>query len=61
MCVGVTLQCGYGGVVSVCRLMQCFPHFHFGEAFTFLCIERYHSQQNKYLLIMCNNNIQGVS
>jgi len=20
MCVGVTLQCGYGGVVSVCRL-----------------------------------------
>ena len=22
MCVGVMLQCGYGGVVSVCRLMQ---------------------------------------
>ena len=24
MCVGVTLQCGYGGVVSVCKLKQCF-------------------------------------
>jgi len=24
MCVGVTLQCGYGGVVSVCRLKHCF-------------------------------------
>jgi len=24
MCVGVPLQCGYGGLVSVCRLKQCF-------------------------------------
>jgi len=23
-CVGVTLQCGYGGMVSVCRLKHCF-------------------------------------
>jgi len=22
MCVGVPLQCGYGGVVSICRLKQ---------------------------------------
>ena len=24
MCVGVTLQCGYGGVVSVCRLQPAY-------------------------------------
>jgi len=24
MCVGVTLQCGYGGVVSVCRLKPAY-------------------------------------
>ena len=26
MCVGVTLQCGYGGVVSVCRLKRAYRY-----------------------------------
>ena len=26
MCVGVTLQCGYGGVVSVCRLKPAYGY-----------------------------------
>ena len=26
MCVGVTLQCGYGGVVSVCRLQPAYGY-----------------------------------
>ena len=32
MCVGVTLQCGYGGVVSVCRLK------HFSATYLVRCV-----------------------
>jgi len=33
MCVGVTVWFGWGGVVSVCRLKQCFLPFLQGEVF----------------------------
>jgi len=33
MCVGVTLQCGYGGAVSVCRLRNLVPQPAYGYLF----------------------------